>query len=280
MQRRAMVISGLFWVVLSGCQDKKKPTWPAGAKLEVTKIKATKLTLTWPAAADEKGVTGYRVKRGDRVLAEIKPSVAATPYEVTGLTEASRYTFSVQARDGAGNWSTAIKAAGRTVDVSPPTWPKGSHLEVTKIVAQSADKPRKGIARRAYAHEVTFAWPEATDNTEVSVYLLKNTGKLAAHISRDKRKHTMFIPMGSPRKWELHARDVTGNLSAALTLGEESATRLTVATFPLPTNAGVLGLLKRSKASHIASIFGRDSALGKDSKDALGGLIGNQIGEP
>jgi TonB family protein len=45
-------------------------------------------------------------------------------------------------------------------------------------------------------------------------------------------------------------------------------------------DAGVLGLLKGdSGGSHIASIFGRDTALGTDAEDALGGLIGNQIGE-
>ncbi len=44
-------------------------------------------------------------------------------------------------------------------------------------------------------------------------------------------------------------------------------------------DAGVLGLLKSASGSHIASIFGRDSALGTDAEDALGGLIGNQIGE-
>ncbi len=44
-------------------------------------------------------------------------------------------------------------------------------------------------------------------------------------------------------------------------------------------SAGVLGLLKNPQGSHIASIFGRDSALGLDAENALGGLIGNQIGE-
>lgn len=44
-------------------------------------------------------------------------------------------------------------------------------------------------------------------------------------------------------------------------------------------NAGVLGLLKSSSGSHLASIFGRDSALGTDAEDALGGLIGDQVGE-
>lgn len=44
-------------------------------------------------------------------------------------------------------------------------------------------------------------------------------------------------------------------------------------------NAGILGVLKQTEGSHIASIFGRDSALGNDADDVLGGLIGNQIGE-
>jgi TonB family protein len=44
-------------------------------------------------------------------------------------------------------------------------------------------------------------------------------------------------------------------------------------------NAGILGVLKQTEGSHIASIFGRDTALGSDAADVLGGLIGNQIGE-
>ena len=44
-------------------------------------------------------------------------------------------------------------------------------------------------------------------------------------------------------------------------------------------NAGILGVLKQTEGSHIASIFGRDSALGNDASDVLGGLVGNQIGE-
>jgi len=44
-------------------------------------------------------------------------------------------------------------------------------------------------------------------------------------------------------------------------------------------NAGVLGLLKQQQGSQIASIFGKDSALGADAQDALGNLLGDQIGE-
>jgi TonB family protein len=44
-------------------------------------------------------------------------------------------------------------------------------------------------------------------------------------------------------------------------------------------NAGILGVLKMSEGSHLASIFGRDTAAGSDAENVLGGLIGNQIGE-
>lgn len=42
-------------------------------------------------------------------------------------------------------------------------------------------------------------------------------------------------------------------------------------------NAGVMGILKAGEAP--SSVFGRDSALGNDAQNVLGGLIGNQIGE-
>jgi TonB family protein len=43
--------------------------------------------------------------------------------------------------------------------------------------------------------------------------------------------------------------------------------------------AGILGVLQRQEGSHIASIYGQNSALGNDPENVLGGLIGNQIGE-
>jgi TonB family protein len=43
--------------------------------------------------------------------------------------------------------------------------------------------------------------------------------------------------------------------------------------------SGVLGVLKADQGSHLASIFGRDSALGTDASDVLGGLVGTEVGE-
>jgi TonB family protein len=44
-------------------------------------------------------------------------------------------------------------------------------------------------------------------------------------------------------------------------------------------NAGILGVLKSNEGSHLASIFGRDTALGSDASNVLGGLLGSEIGE-
>jgi TonB family protein len=43
--------------------------------------------------------------------------------------------------------------------------------------------------------------------------------------------------------------------------------------------AGIIGLIKSQEGSHLASIFGRDNALGTDPDNVLGGLVGTQIGE-
>ena len=45
------------------------------------------------------------------------------------------------------------------------------------------------------------------------------------------------------------------------------------------SKAGILGMLKSQEGSILASPFGRDSALGTDASDVLGGLVGTQVGE-
>jgi hypothetical protein len=47
----------------------------------------------------------------------------------------------------------------------------------------------------------------------------------------------------------------------------------------LAEKAGVLGILNANKGSILASIYGRDSALGSDAADVLGGLVGTEVGE-
>jgi len=68
--------------------------------------------LSWNASSDNVGVTGYDVYQGASNLG----TVAGTSAQVTGLTPATSYTFTVRARDAAGNVSGASNAANATTD--------------------------------------------------------------------------------------------------------------------------------------------------------------------
>ncbi|WP_067472865.1 fibronectin type III domain-containing protein [Actinomadura hibisca] len=100
-----------------GEQDTEPPTAPGTPA--VTAATATSLSLSWPAATDDRGVAEYDVYQGtSKVL-----TVAGTSGTVTGLTPDTAYTFTVRARDAAGNASPASPpGAGRTgkADTVPP----------------------------------------------------------------------------------------------------------------------------------------------------------------
>lgn len=84
--------------------DTEAPTWPAESTLNATNVNRTGLTLTWSAATDNVGVTGYNVYQG---ITRLNTSpVTGNSYNVTGLSAATTYTFKVEAGDEAGNWST------------------------------------------------------------------------------------------------------------------------------------------------------------------------------
>jgi len=92
--------------------DTTAPTWPAGSTLTAA-VSGKDVNLSWPAATDDVGVTGYLVYQDTSLLATVTGNV----YQVTGLDPGS-YTFSVKAVDAAGNESAAI-TAGVTITADP-----------------------------------------------------------------------------------------------------------------------------------------------------------------
>ncbi|MBD0255537.1 MAG: RICIN domain-containing protein [Cytophagales bacterium] len=86
---------------------------------------ATGINLSWTAATDNVGVTGYDVFNGG---AKVNASaITTTSYAVTGLATGSTYVFTVKARDAAGNVSAASNAVMATT-VSSGT---GTYTKVT-----------------------------------------------------------------------------------------------------------------------------------------------------
>ncbi|MFD2332580.1 sugar-binding protein [Cohnella sp. GCM10020058] len=72
----------------------------------------TSVDLTWDASADNIGVTQYEVYQGTSLLG----TVTSPAYSVTGLTPNTAYTFSVRAKDAAGNVSGASAPLAVTTD--------------------------------------------------------------------------------------------------------------------------------------------------------------------
>ena len=86
-------------------------TAPTAPTLSASGTTATTTNLSWTAATDNVGVTGYDVYRNGSLIGS---TTTATAYSVTGLTAATAYTFFVRAKDAAGNSS----ANSNTVNVA------------------------------------------------------------------------------------------------------------------------------------------------------------------
>lgn len=91
-------------------QDTQAPTAPAN--LRSTSKTATSVSLAWNASTDNVGVTGYDVYNGSAKAA----TVTGTSATVSGLSPKTAYSFTVKARDAAGNVSAASAAVSVTTD--------------------------------------------------------------------------------------------------------------------------------------------------------------------
>ncbi len=102
-------------------------------------------TLTWTAATDNVGVTGYDVVRVSGGSETTVAAATTNTVSVTGLTADTTYTFAVYARDAAGNRSARSATVNVTTDKGGSTpgascsvkysvvgeWPGGFQGEIT-----------------------------------------------------------------------------------------------------------------------------------------------------
>ncbi|MBY8879422.1 cellulose binding domain-containing protein [Streptomyces sp. PLK6-54] len=88
--------------------DTQAPTVPGG--LTVTGTTASSASLSWSPASDNVGVTGYNVYRGGQLAG----SATGTSFTDTGLSASTAYTYTVAARDAAGNVSAPSAAVTAT----------------------------------------------------------------------------------------------------------------------------------------------------------------------
>ncbi|MCX5267669.1 carbohydrate binding domain-containing protein [Streptomyces sp. NBC_00199] len=91
-----------------GGTDTQAPTAPGG--LTSTGKTSSSVSLSWNAATDNVGVTSYDVYSGSANVL----TVSGTAATVSGLSPSTGYTFTVKARDAAGNTSAASNSVSVT----------------------------------------------------------------------------------------------------------------------------------------------------------------------
>ncbi|WP_239115084.1 glycosyl hydrolase family 18 protein [Planotetraspora kaengkrachanensis] len=91
-----------------GAGDTTAPSVPGN--LRVTGTTTSSVSLAWNASTDNVGVTAYDVYRGGTLVT----TVTGTTYTNTGLSAGTAYSYTVRAKDAAGNTSAASTAVTGT----------------------------------------------------------------------------------------------------------------------------------------------------------------------
>ena len=100
----------------TGSTDTVVPTAPTA--LAASGTTGTTTNLTWTASTDNVAVTGYDIYQGTT----LKGSSTTTSYTVTGLSPLTAYSFSVKAKDAAGNVSAASNVVNVTTTAAGVTY--------------------------------------------------------------------------------------------------------------------------------------------------------------
>ncbi|MFB6552777.1 glycoside hydrolase family 6 protein [Streptomyces sp. NPDC056405] len=185
----------------SGAGDREAPTAPTG--LKSTGKTSGGVSLSWSAATDNIGVTGYDVYRGTTKVNSTP--VTGTVYTDSGLDASTAYTYTVRARDAAGNTSSPSGALNVTTDAASggddthaPTTPGAVRVTATTTTS------------------VSLSWSASSDDTGVTGY---DVYRGNARINTAPVTGTTYTDSGlsadTAYAYTVRARDAAGNTSPA-----------------------------------------------------------------
>ncbi|MDJ0381946.1 discoidin domain-containing protein [Streptomyces sp. G-G2] len=173
--------------------DTQAPTAPTA--LAYTEPATGQIKLTWQAATDNVGVTGYDVYANNQLRTSVAGNV--TGYTDTQPTSAS-VTYFVRAKDAAGNQSpnsNSVTRAGDTGDTQAPTAPG----------ALSYTEPATG--------QIKLTWQASTDNVGVTGYEVYANNALRTTVAGNATTYTDTQPTSATVSYVVRAKDAAGNRS-------------------------------------------------------------------
>lgn len=189
------------WSVPPAEGDTTPPTAPGTPHVDA--LTCDSVTLTWSAAADDTGVTGYDVYHDGQLVTSVPGSTTSATVPVVG---GATWGFYVNARDAAGN----VSQAGPTATVTPPY----CQPDTEPPTAPTA------LAGTATGTTVVLSWKPATDDVAVTAYIVLRDGTAVGTVtgSATSPPATSFTDSGlrpaTSYEYTVLARDAQGNTSA------------------------------------------------------------------
>ncbi len=170
------------------------PTAPTS--LAATGTTPSSTNLSWTASTDNVAVTGYTIYQGTTIIG----TSTTTSFNVTGLIGSTDYTFSVKAKDAAGNLSfeSNIVSVTTLADTSAPTSPTLSASGTTSTATN-------------------LTWSGATDNIAVTAYDVYQGATLKATVTTTSYAVT-GLTTSTAYTFYVIAKDAAGNVSASSNL--------------------------------------------------------------
>ena len=186
-------VSNTNFTITAGTSDTTAPSTPT---LSASGTTQTSTNLSWTASTDNVGVTGYDVFRGTTLLT----TVTGTTYTATGLTASTAYTFSVRAKDAAGNVSASsntvnVTTLANTTDTTAPSTPTLSASGTTQT-------------------STNLSWTAATDNVAVTGYDVYRGTTLLTTVTGTSYTAT-GLTASTAYSFTVRAKDAAGNISAS-----------------------------------------------------------------
>jgi chitodextrinase/uncharacterized Ntn-hydrolase superfamily protein len=181
-----------FNLTATGGPDITPPTAPTN--LAASNTTETSTSLSWTASTDNIGVTGYDIYEGGTVIG----SASGTNFDVTGLSPSTSYSFTVVAKDAAGNESAPSNPANVTTltppDTEAPTAPTGLSASNTTMISTD------------------LSWTASTDNVGVVGYDVYEGASLIGSATTVSFSVTGLSPATS-YTFTVVAKDAAGNES-------------------------------------------------------------------
>lgn len=220
--------------------DTQAPTAPAGL-ISIWRTE-TSVHLTWTASSDDTGVAGYDIYNGSALAG----STNGTPsFLVTGLAPGGTYTFTVRAKDAAGN-------------VSPPS---ASYVVTAGILdagAWTANASASGSpSSQAIDGSMSTRWTSGAAQT-AGMWFQIDTGPTSK--TYDKLRLDAGTSVGDyPRGYEVRVSDDGANWSEPVAVGTGTSAVVNIG-FQLQSARFVRIVLTKNSGSwwsiHNLSLFG------------------------